>query len=59
MSILLGVNLVTPMLKTFRLCRRFIVKKINFGRSTLSEKGPCYIIAESGNNHQGDLKVSG
>lgn len=34
------------------------MKKINFGRSTLSEEGPCYIIAEIGNNHQGDLKMA-
>jgi N-acetylneuraminate synthase/sialic acid synthase len=34
------------------------MKSFSFGRSTVSEKGPCYIIAEIGNNHQGDLKVA-
>jgi len=34
------------------------VKEITFGRSRLSEKGPCFIIAEIGNNHQGDLKTA-
>ena len=24
----------------------------------VAEKGPCYVIAEIGNNHQGDLKTA-
>lgn len=34
------------------------MKSFSFGRSTVSDNGPCYIIAEIGNNHQGDLKVA-
>lgn len=34
------------------------MKKINFGRSSISDKGPCYIVAEIGHNHQGNLKVA-
>jgi len=34
------------------------MKTINFGRSTISEEGPCYVIAEIGHNHQGNLKVA-
>jgi len=29
-----------------------------FGRSKVSSKGPCYIIAEIGHNHQGNLKIA-
>ena len=31
-------------------------KTINFGRSTVSEDGPCYVIAEIGHNHQGEME---
>lgn len=34
------------------------VRSFNFGKSTVSDKGPCYIIAEIGHNHQGNLKVA-
>jgi sialic acid synthase SpsE len=30
-------------------------KTIKFGNSTVSEDGPCYVIAEIGHNHQGEL----
>src|SRR3989338_4364994 len=30
-------------------------KRIEFGKSVVSENGPCYVIAEIGHNHQGDL----
>src|SRR3990172_9888497 len=31
------------------------MKVIEFGRSKISDKGPCYVIAEIGHNHQGSL----
>ena len=31
-------------------------KIIKFGRSTVSEDGPCYVIAEIGHNHQGEME---
>lgn len=34
------------------------MKAFNFGRSTISDKGPCYVIAEIGNNHQGNLDTA-
>ncbi len=34
------------------------MKTFNFGRSTISEKGPCYLIAEIGHNHQGNLDTA-
>jgi N-acetylneuraminate synthase/sialic acid synthase len=34
------------------------MKAFSFGMSTVSEKDPCYIIVEMGNNHQGDLKTA-
>ncbi len=34
------------------------MKTIDFGRSTISDQGPCYVIAEIGHNHQGNLKVA-
>ncbi|MDD5243167.1 MAG: N-acetylneuraminate synthase family protein [Syntrophorhabdaceae bacterium] len=34
------------------------MKSFSFGKSTVSQDGPCYIIAEIGNNHQGDIKVA-
>ncbi len=33
-------------------------KKITFGRSIISEDGPCYVIAEIGHNHQGNLDIA-
>lgn len=33
-------------------------KTIRFGRSVVSESGPCYVIAEIGNNHQGDVEIA-
>jgi len=33
------------------------VNSFSFGRSKVSEKGPCYVIAEIGHNHQGDLET--
>lgn len=33
-------------------------KTISFGRSTISTKGPCYVIAEIGHNHQGDFETA-
>jgi sialic acid synthase len=34
------------------------MKSLNFGRSTISDSGPCYVIAEIGHNHQGDLETA-
>ena len=34
------------------------MKTINFGKSTISDTEPCYVIAEIGHNHQGNLKVA-
>lgn len=34
------------------------MKTVNFGKSTISDKGQCYVIAEIGHNHQGNLKVA-
>ncbi len=34
------------------------MKTIDFGKSTISDQGPCYVIAEIGHNHQGNLKVA-
>lgn len=34
------------------------MKGFNLGRNSISEQGPCYVIAEIGNNHQGDLKTA-
>ncbi len=34
------------------------MKKITLERSCISEEGPCYIIAEIGHNHQGNLKIA-
>ncbi len=34
------------------------MKVINFGISTISNLSPCYVIAEIGHNHQGDLDVA-
>lgn len=34
------------------------MKTLKFGKSTISENGPCYFIAEIGHNHQGNLKVA-
>jgi N-acetylneuraminate synthase/sialic acid synthase len=34
------------------------MKTIKFGISEISDKGPCYVIAEIGHNHQGNLKVA-
>jgi sialic acid synthase len=34
------------------------MKKIEFGRSKISEDGPCYVIAEIGHNHQGDIDTA-
>ena len=31
------------------------MKIIKFGKSIISDEGPCYVIAEIGHNHQGDL----
>ena len=33
------------------------MNSFSFGRSKVSEKGPCYVIAEIGHNHQGDLET--
>jgi N-acetylneuraminate synthase/sialic acid synthase len=32
-----------------------MLRQIEFGKSIVSENGPCYVIAEIGHNHQGDL----
>lgn len=32
------------------------MKTIRFGRSKISTEGPCYVIAEIGHNHQGNLE---
>lgn len=37
---------------------RKAMKIIEFGNSKVTQKGPCYVIAEIGNNHQGDLKTA-
>jgi sialic acid synthase SpsE len=34
------------------------VNSFNFGRSKVTDKGPCYVIAEIGHNHQGDLETA-
>lgn len=34
------------------------MKSFRFGRSEVSERGPCYVISEIGNNHQGELKTA-
>jgi len=34
------------------------MKTIHFGKSTISEKSPCYVIAEIGHNHQGSLETA-
>lgn len=34
------------------------MKTINFGKSVLSGNGPCYVIAEIGHNHQGNLETA-
>lgn len=34
------------------------MKTIKFGKSIVSEKGPCYVIAEIGHNHQGNLETA-
>jgi N-acetylneuraminate synthase/sialic acid synthase len=34
------------------------MKKISFGKSTVSSEGPCYVIAELGHNHQGNLETA-
>ncbi len=34
------------------------MKTFEFGMSKVSDQGPCYVIAEIGNNHQGDLKTA-
>jgi N-acetylneuraminate synthase/sialic acid synthase len=31
------------------------MKTIQFGKSKISQDGPCYVIAEIGHNHQGDI----
>lgn len=35
-----------------------MTKSFSFGRSTISDKGPCYVIAEIGHNHQGNLDTA-
>ena len=34
------------------------MKTFSFGKSLVSEKGPCYFIAEIGHNHQGNLETA-
>jgi len=34
------------------------MKVVSFGISRISDGGPCYVIAEIGHNHQGNLKVA-
>lgn len=34
------------------------MKNFSFGKSTVSSNGPCYVIAEVGHNHQGDLETA-
>lgn len=34
------------------------MKTIQFGRSSISQEGPCYVIAEIGHNHQGDIDTA-
>lgn len=34
------------------------MKSIRLGNCTISEKGPCYVIAEIGHNHQGNLDTA-
>lgn len=34
------------------------MKTICFGKSVISDNGPCYVIAEIGHNHQGDLETA-
>lgn len=34
------------------------MKAYNSGRCTISDKGPCYVIAEIGHNHQGNLDTA-
>ncbi|HHQ42600.1 MAG TPA: N-acetylneuraminate synthase [Chromatiales bacterium] len=35
-----------------------MAKEFRFGRSVVSERGPAYVIAEIGHNHQGDLDTA-
>lgn len=34
------------------------MKTFSFGRSKVSQQGPCYVIAEIGHNHQGNLDMA-
>jgi sialic acid synthase len=34
------------------------MNQFSFGRSTVSQQGPCYVIAEIGHNHQGNLDTA-
>jgi len=34
------------------------MKTFSFGRSKITDRGPCYVIAEIGHNHQGDLDTA-
>ena len=34
------------------------MKSFNVGTHSVSQQGPCYVIAEIGNNHQGDIKTA-
>lgn len=34
------------------------MKSFNVGKNIVGQEGPCYVIAEIGNNHQGELKTA-
>jgi len=34
------------------------MKQMKFGKSLISDKGPCYVIAEIGHNHQGSIDTA-
>ena len=36
----------------------FTRQEMSFGRSTISERGSCYVMAEIGHNHQGNLETA-
>src|SRR5438270_14078089 len=39
------------------IAREARMKSFSFGRSKVSQAGPCYVIAEIGHNHQGSVEI--
>lgn len=49
----------TSIIKFYNIAKqRSFMDKMCFGRSVVSKNGPCYVIAEIGHNHQGDLETA-